>query len=329
MRTAVLGVVAMTLPLMARASSFADVPSSRSDAEAIGYLSEQGIVRGYEDGTFRPDAPISRAEALKILMAPLLSGASLASSSPFTDVPAQAWYLPSVERARALGIVAGPPQAAMFRPADPVRKAEFLKMLLRAEAKDAEASFSELTGALFPDVQPKDWHYPYMRYALASSMIIVDASGNLQPGSSLTRGNVVSYLYRFLMYSKGRRTQALLSEAESETVNVLRMIEQKQLAQAEFASARSLLAARGALVKNDSDTVKGAVKIAEGFALITRAYRAGLERRLNDVIAAAKEAWNTAEKAKAFAPSLTSLASQMQSVAKSMADSARSLKEGK
>ncbi len=47
---------------------FADVPASNPYFEAISELSRFGFIQGYEDGSFRPDQPVTRAEAIKILM---------------------------------------------------------------------------------------------------------------------------------------------------------------------------------------------------------------------------------------------------------------------
>ncbi len=322
-------IVSLPIAMAAAPSSFRDVPSSSSLFAAVEYLKAQNIFGGYPDGTFRPDAKVNRAEALKILMS-TKSGIDVSPSpaSSFSDVASDAWYEPFVERAKTLGIISGPPAKTVFRPADPVVRAEFLKMFFKVTGIDTSSAFSDLTDPLATDAHPADWFFPHMRYALASSMVMIDANGHLNPGDALTRGDVASLLYRYLMFDQGRRTQALLSEAESEVVNLLQMIDQKQLEQAEYASARSLVSARGALQKNSSSaTVKGAVKITEGFRLITQAFRAGTENRLDDVIANAKDAYATAEKAKAFSPSLDSLASQMESIAKSMADSARALKK--
>lgn len=41
---------------------FTDVADTHWAAKAIDELSEKGIINGYDDGTFRPDEPISRAE---------------------------------------------------------------------------------------------------------------------------------------------------------------------------------------------------------------------------------------------------------------------------
>ena len=48
-------------------SPFPDVPDGHWAAEVVSFAAEEGWVSGYPDGTFRPDAPVSRAEAVKIL----------------------------------------------------------------------------------------------------------------------------------------------------------------------------------------------------------------------------------------------------------------------
>ena len=46
---------------------FKDVPNEHWAAKVIEEFANEGIVNGYEDGTFRPDEPITRAEAATIL----------------------------------------------------------------------------------------------------------------------------------------------------------------------------------------------------------------------------------------------------------------------
>lgn len=59
------------IPVGAHATSdtYSDVPDSRADAIAIKTLVRNGVVTGYEDGTFRPDQAITRLEALKVFIA--------------------------------------------------------------------------------------------------------------------------------------------------------------------------------------------------------------------------------------------------------------------
>jgi hypothetical protein len=322
------------LPLSAAAQSFSDVSQSNPAYGAIEYLKTQGILRGYPDGTFKPDQAVNRAEALKIIVAQLVELSAIESrkgKTSYGDVAADAWFAPFVEVARAdLKIIDGPPKSSAFSPTRTVNKVEFLKMLLLGNKIDPTLAYGEIKLPLSSDVSnPSEWYYPHVRYAMSASMLAVNQNGTLEPAKQLTRGDISLLLYRFLMYRENRRTQALLSLAEDEILNVLRALEGGDIEQAEFASARSLLSARGALTSLPEDPlVKGAVKTSEGFRMLTVSYRAGSEGRLDDAIKAAGDAWNLAEQAKTFSSGLTDVAVQMQTIAKSMADEGRRLKAG-
>ncbi len=313
------------------AQSFTDVPPKHPAYAALEYLRARGIVQGYDDGSFHPDAVVNRAESLKLILSPVLPAESLAlyTKSPFTDVPAGAWFLPYVEAGRTvLGVVSGPPEKPAFRPGDPVNLGEFLKLFLLTQRVDAVGAYAELVSPLSSDVKPTDWFFPYVRYGVSSSMILVNADGTFGPATKLTRGEIAVMMHRYFMYKDKRRTQSLLSEAESEIINVASMIDKEDVDQAGYAAARATVAARGALSKEPNQPlVKGAVKTAEGFSQLAEAFRAGKEGRLDDAIALAGQAWNTAEKVRGFSASLDGVAGQMQSLAKKMADGARQAKE--
>lgn len=320
-------------PALAQSSpqSFTDVPPKHPAYAAVEYLKARAIVGGYADGSFKPDAVVNRAESLKLILSPVVPSASLAlyTKSPFTDVPAGSWFLPYVEAGRTVtGVVAGPPEKTAFRPQDPVNLGEFLKLFLLTQRVDAAGAYGELKAPLSSDVKPTDWYFPFVRYGVSSSMILVNEDGTFGAAAKLTRGEIAVMMHRYFMYQEKRRTQSLLSEAESEIINVASMIEKEDAEQAEFAAARATVAARGALAKEpEQPLVKGAVKTAEGFSQLAQAFRAGKEGRLDDTIALAGQAWATAEKVRGFSPSLDGIAGQMQSLAKKMADSARQTKE--
>lgn len=310
--------------------SFSDVPSNHLAFQAVEYLKEKGIIAGYSDGTFRPDKKVNRAEAVKIIVAPLIPADQLPhlTAAAYNDVPIEAWFAPYVEVARTkLGIVDGPPKTTVFYGERPVKKAEFLKMLLLAHKIDPGA-YGEIRLPLAADVtNPDEWYYPYMRYALTASITMVSSDGLLVPGRELARADVALILHRLLMYREGRRTQALLSESETEITNILGFIGKNDIQNAELASARALLAARGAHASQPTiPLVQAALKITESFRTLVRAYRAGISRQFDDTIALAGEAWNLAAKGGALHRELASIAEKVQQIAKTMADNARTLK---
>lgn len=308
---------------------FSDVQPNSSLAEAVTFLRTQNVITGYPDNTFRPDQKVNRAEAIKLVIAPLVKPEALATvkDSVYADVGPGDWFMPYVEAARQNGIIDGPPAKTEFFGARPVLKAEFIKMLVQANKIDAASAFGEIRLPLTEDVtNPDEWYYPYMRFAISSSMTMVNTDGALNPGRELTRGDTALLLYRLMMYRMGRRTQSLLSEAESEILLILQTLRDNNIVQAEYASARALLSARGAhLSAPNEPIVQGALKVTESFRALVRAYRAGLAQEFEETIRLSGEAWNLAARGKELSPTLVNLTDQVQTLAKGMADSARGM----
>lgn len=311
--------------------SFSDVPLSHPAYQAVEYLKGKGIIAGYGDGTFQPSKKVNRAEAVKIIVAPIVAAGELPkpAAATYGDVPIGAWFAPYIEVARtSMGIIDGPPKVTKFFGERPVKNAEFLKMLLLARRLDPVGSFGEIRLPLALDVtNPDEWYYPYMRFALTASMIMVSPDGRLSPGNELTRADVALLLHRLLMYREGRRTQALLTEAETEIANILDSLGKNDLTNAELASARALLAARGAHANRPGvPLAQAALKVTESFRNLVAAYGAGVNKRFDEVVARAGEAWQLAARARELHGQLASITDRVQAIAKDMADSARLLK---
>ncbi len=90
-----------------------------------------GIVDGYPDGTFQPDAPINRAEALKILflateLPPFDDGEY---SNVFSDVKESDWFAEFIRDALSYDFVEGYDDGT-FRPAQAITRAEAAKIVL-------------------------------------------------------------------------------------------------------------------------------------------------------------------------------------------------------
>ncbi len=325
----IIATCAMILPMGAQASEsgLSDIQQGSALDQAVTYLKTKGILSGYADGTFKPKKGVNRAEAIKILIAPFAANATV-TSSPYSDVKTGTWYLPFVETARTQGVIDGPPKKAVFNPDKPITRMEFMKMMLLTYKEDPNA-YGEIKLPLAPDVtDPSAWYYPYLRYSLSASVMMIDQQdGMLHPGAELTREDAALYLYRYLMYKADRRTQALLSESESEIVVVLGSLDSSSYDQAEYASARALIAARGVYASRpDLPIVKGALKITEAFRTLVRGYKAGMSKDLDTAIELAKQAWSLADQAQAANPDIKELADHVKEISKNMADSARNTK---
>lgn len=324
----VLTVFSGALPAYA-ASAFSDMKESDFGYESAAYLKDRRIMTGFEDGSFRPDQKVNRAEAMKILGFPLINGdVSAPKEDPFDDVSKNDWFAPYVAWGVTKNIINGSDKSSDFRPQESITKAEFIKMMLTAYGVDTKAH-GDIELPLATDVADvKQWYYPYFRYALASSVIVTPKSGLLAPGRELTRIDVAVLLYRFLLYKDGKRTQDLLDATTLDLVGTLDALEQNDVKRAELASARALLQARGALAVMPNETaVKVAVKTSEAIRSLVRAYKAGITDDLDNVIKLSSDAWYIAEQARKISPDASTIATQIQNYAKTFADSARARKK--
>lgn len=203
-----------TLPLVlppthcaSSGSVFTDVPSCTLLGHGVAELKRLTVVNGHPDGTFRPAGAVSRAEAAKMLLSacPAQPGAAAASSSgatAFSDVPADAWFAPTVAEASARGVVAGDAGKDTFRPLDEVSRAELLAMLTKACLPAPE---SVRPTATYADVEPGDWYAAYAPLALAYELFPEESDAApappvLRPNASLTRGELAVALYQFLLH---------------------------------------------------------------------------------------------------------------------------------
>ncbi len=107
-----------------------DVPPTYWAAAAIASLSSRGIVAGLGDGTFQPDAPITRAEFVKTLDL-TLGLAPDAGGVTFRDVPSSAWFFPYVAAAVRAQIIEGT-SPTEFAPNGPLSHQELAVILARA-----------------------------------------------------------------------------------------------------------------------------------------------------------------------------------------------------
>lgn len=105
---------------------FKDVSEKDWFAKYVVIAKNHGLIKGYDDGTFKPNAPINRAEALKILLEGAKAGLTDAEQT-FSDVPTKAWYAKYVSFAVKNEIVSGYKDKT-FKPQNLITRAEMAKV---------------------------------------------------------------------------------------------------------------------------------------------------------------------------------------------------------
>ncbi|MBI5155778.1 S-layer homology domain-containing protein [Candidatus Peregrinibacteria bacterium] len=149
MRSAFLSFAALVLfsPGFAADGAFSDVPADHPHAGAIEYVRSRGIVRGYADGTYKPDATINRAEFTKIIVGSVAAKHSIDAcimgmgllTDYITDVPKNAWFAPYICYALESTFVIGYDDRT-FRPEKSINVAEASKIIAYAYFKDVSST---------------------------------------------------------------------------------------------------------------------------------------------------------------------------------------------
>ncbi len=125
--------VAVVLTSFTIVGAYSDVAETEYAPE-IAVLSDLGIIKGYEDGSFKPDAAITRAEVVAIInrMQGLEDAAKATSNvSLYSDVKATDWFAGDVNLATQMGVISGDGNGK-FRPNDQVKYEEAVKMVVAA-----------------------------------------------------------------------------------------------------------------------------------------------------------------------------------------------------
>ena len=147
------------------AKTFTDVPVNQWYAKAVMTLAGKGVISGYPDGTFKPDASITRAEF--VTMAMNFANAEKGTACSFPDVPQNMWYYGAIAGATQNGWISGYPDGT-FGPDRYITRAEVTSVINRMENRAADMSFmmdhlDELR--TFSDLSFGHWAYGSMMEA--------------------------------------------------------------------------------------------------------------------------------------------------------------------
>ena len=139
-------------------NDFSDVSVDKWYNNAVSTLSNMGVIGGYADGTFRPDAPISRAEFAKIAVSFTQNNGS-AVYNYFTDVKTTDWFAPYVTAAKDAGLIEGYSDGS-FKPESKITRAEACAIVNRTLGRKPSKAHMKISGRIdWPDVQTTDWFY--------------------------------------------------------------------------------------------------------------------------------------------------------------------------
>jgi len=148
---------------------------------------------GFEDGTFRPNQAVTRAEIAAILARNMNLPAQAAYRGWYPDVSPAHWAWSDIERLKGAGLLVGDTDGR-FRPQDAITRAEMAMIAARWLEADLHASPSPS----FSDVGDRHWAAAAITAAARAGVIVGYPDGTFGPDAPLTRAQAVAIMNRLL-----------------------------------------------------------------------------------------------------------------------------------
>lgn len=148
------------------------------------------FMKGYADGTFKPEGSITRAEVAQMFYN-LLLDQNIPTTVRFEDVPDSAWYADAVHALASLGMIGGTGNGR-FEPDRAITRAEFSAIATRFAKQTTAARTS------FADVPETHWAYQYINVAAAYGWVSGYGGNLFGPNDQITRAQAATMVNRML-----------------------------------------------------------------------------------------------------------------------------------
>lgn len=178
----------------AQATVYPDVTSRHWAYPVISAMTERGLVRGYPDGSFYPDRPVSRAEVAVMLVNVLGLKVQPVVGSSFADLSGH-WAAAFAEAVKEY--LPGDPLpegGLVFRADDPARREEVIVALVKAVGGGADQGEADLPFTDADRISPD--RRPYLARAADAGWVRGYPDGTVRPRDPVTRAEMVALLFR-------------------------------------------------------------------------------------------------------------------------------------
>ncbi|PAE20340.1 hypothetical protein CHH80_12165 [Bacillus sp. 7504-2] len=183
-------------PMQGLASNFTDVSDLHWAKKAIDYMKEKGIVRGYTDGTYKPEAYITRGELAVMLANSLQLNMDGIEKQSFIDIPENSFAFLHVAALQKHFPHIFKGNGGYFHPNQVIDRQTLAHLI----AKTYEVEMNRENQMIFTDV---DDSHPYSEdiHILASNGIVVgDGNGRFKPRNPVTRAQAAQFIYNVHHY---------------------------------------------------------------------------------------------------------------------------------
>lgn len=193
-------------------TGFSDVNESTAEGQAITKMYEAGYIKGYEDGTFKPDGNITRAELTRIfnqVFGYKADEEKLKTVKNFADNNENdAWYYDDVRIAQSNGYINGFGDNT-FRPKDNFTRQQTCVVL---------AQVAKLPTEIKDDIKITDevsqWADSYVKRAISAGAFSLEKNDTFRATDNITRGEVCLALAKYIGTNNSETTTEVTTKTE-------------------------------------------------------------------------------------------------------------------
>ncbi|MEC4806866.1 MAG: S-layer homology domain-containing protein [Jaaginema sp. PMC 1079.18] len=183
---------------IAQSSRFADVSNNYWAADYINALVSRGVIAGFPDGTFKPDAPVTRAQFSSMVQG-AFNKAAIRNSVNFIDVPSNHWARRSIDDSYRTGFLSGYP-GNIFRPEQNIPREQVLVSLANGFDYSATQSVNQVLSYYSDQANISNYARSSIAAATENSMVVnYPVLKNLNPQRNATRAEVAAFIYQALV----------------------------------------------------------------------------------------------------------------------------------
>jgi hypothetical protein len=179
-------------------ANFTDVSESYWAKPFIEALAKKDIIKGFPDGSFRPNEPVTRAQ-FAALLKNAFSPAATRTSRTFADVPSAYWATSAIDKAYTTGFLSGYPNGT-FAPEQKIPKVQALVSLASGLNLSPVGSVENTLKRFGDQAQIPAYARPGVAAATQRRIPVnYPTVGNLSPNQSASRADIAAYLYQSLV----------------------------------------------------------------------------------------------------------------------------------
>lgn len=168
---------------------YTDLKATHWASSTIEFLNTKELIKGYPNGTFKPESTITRAEAATIIARAL--GITKTNDTTFSDVKSTHFAYDAIVAVAEKGIITGR-EASKFSPDGKLTRAEMATILKRAY------NLTGTTALPFKDVPSSHWAYEAIQTVYQNQLTGGYPDNTFKPNNSITRAEFATFLTKIL-----------------------------------------------------------------------------------------------------------------------------------